>query len=73
MDVAAWLRGLGRGPSWALPGVFLRLATRKSAFRNRRAAQQLRQGAFLALRRQIAEADLPAQAARPPGEACTLR
>ena len=29
-------------------------------------------GSFLALRRQIAEATVPAQAARPP-EACTLR
>jgi len=57
----------------ARPPRRLRLATRKSAFKNRRAAQQLRQGAFLALRRQIAEATVPAQAARPPGEACTLR
>jgi hypothetical protein len=49
------------------------LRAHRPATRNRRAAQQLRQGAFWAPRRQIAEATGPAQAARSPEEACTLR
>jgi hypothetical protein len=57
--MAAYATAVSSGAVSALlltPGILLRLATRKSAFRNRRAAQQLRQGAFLALQRQIAEA-----------------
>ena len=53
------------------PVTLLRSATRKSAFRNRLAAQQPRQGAPLALRRQIAEVTVSAQASQPPGGACT--